>query len=364
MARLSLLAPILAIASACAASGEPGEVVVLVRADDGTYRLEPRDLGVRSFRPLASDRFVYVSNASVAFHDTSPVTVTVEDAEPFVLELTDGDPMVPADHEGLVIATAAYALEESYRFYESLGLGRTVPHPASYLVLVNPRYPSAEGFAFTDNAAFAAALHAFLLPPHRYLSAVEVPFVANPSVITHEMGHAMIGHLVIEVQGAGAPLAPNRVEEALNEGLSDVFAIAHVGEPVVFADSLVDPRYAADNAERDVRLDWRYTEALEEQLAAEDYSPYAIGTVVARTFWLHAEASVDAHEGMPGALRAGAQLAFDALRTFDIFAARHPVDFFEHLVAELDPEGADHAAFCAALAITFERALDRVPSCE
>lgn len=338
----------------CEATDNDGPVLAMTRNSDGAYAFARVTIPGWTASPLASAHFPMFTGVVIDL-DEGKVT---DHGAPMEGRFAGGDPLVPIDFEMLVAVTALYNAEASWSFYAALWRPEFPPLPQSIPIYFYPRTTASDLLAIkVDNAAYAPAFHALALWPERKLANIKLPLAMNPSVTTHEIGHAMYDTL-LRSRVDGATLEDLRTR-GLDEGLADTFAIAHIGNPAIMSDCGVKEMAIMHSETRDVRLESTYS----DDLVGESNAIYLIGTVVARTFWLAAETRAEALGGRQAALRHGAALAARALAIHEPAGVDEPYAFFEDLLALPDLAPADHDAFCAALAKTFAVKLPNIEAC-
>lgn len=349
---IAFLALAASLGGCLADAGEDGPVLVIQRGDAGGYELAPTAIPGFVSDPLASAHFHFIEGA---VHDYEANRI-VEPGRPMHGRFAAGSPLVPVDYETLVAVSALADLERAYDFFASVWDDDLPPLMQDMPVYFYPESASSDPLEHhADNAAYWSDFQVLDLWPDRLLSRAGVPMAANPSVLTHELGHGVVDLCTRDI--LVTELAEFR---ALHEGLADSFAVALLVDPDSLAALGDDGRALADTDLRDVSQPATYAEA-----AAADIRPdYRIGTVVARTFWLVAQARADALGGLAPALRHGAALAIRALRSLDSAGVdRVLTGFFGKLLALPDLAPADHDAFCAALAETFPSEIDQLEAC-
>jgi hypothetical protein len=337
----------------CAPPGD--EIIVLARDGDGRFSLEPRVLDVESLDPLVSEHFTLVEGASLRQVGD---TIVVEGGSPFAARLTGDAPRAPLDHECLVALTAIQHFEDAHAFFVRMGVGDAGVAPERSRIFLYPRLLG-DGLSistFSDNAGFASEIDGFILAPEVQLGDADVPLATSPLIATHELGHAMIHRLARR----GPVDDPHYA--SLHEGLSDVFAVAQHDAPDVLADIGEHELFAA--GARDVRIERALTPAqLDALRSGSRRSPYPVGTLIARTFWLAAERTLETHGSRHAALEHVASLAVAALASFPSDAPLHILPFFDHLLRLPSVDATHHAAFCDSLRETFAIAIDESEEC-
>ena len=340
--------------TACAPAGD--EIVVLARDDDGRFSLEPRVLDVESVDPLVSAHFTLIEGASLRMAGD---TLVVEGGSPFSARLTEGTPRAPLDHECLVALTAIQHFEDAHAFFVRMGVGDAGVAPERSRIFLYPRMLGDSGLpisTYSDNAGFASVIDGFVLAPEVQLGDADVPLATSPLIATHELGHAMI-HRLTRRRTIDDPHYAS-----LHEGLSDVFAAAQHDAPDVLADIGEHELFAA--GARDLRVERALTPAQLDALGSSHYrNPYPVGTLIARTFWLAAERTLDTHGSRRAALEHVASLAVAALASFPRDAALHIVPFFDHLLRLPSVDATHHAAFCDSLRETFALVIAESEEC-
>lgn len=328
---------------------------VSVREGPGVYSLVPVELGVDSLRPLRGGGLHFIRDATIVVSSSGEV---VRGGSP-VDVWTVGDPHVAVDYEGLFVLTAFHNIQQSWAFFRTLGLGDLVEDLPEFDVYVFPRLEQEGAFVnvpFTDNAAFASDLQGLILTPGR-ITGGDAPVGMNPVVATHEFGHAVFFHLLSRIRPpeqrpSVATLSGLR---SLNEGLADVFAVAHFATPSPLEDSFPAEGELVDPSTRDVSRPTTYGEAL----TLPGDLDYNLGTVLARTFWLYGEyiSAADPNEGR----RQAAGAAFEALITFPVNEDPSAFGFLRHVLTGRSPT--ELAAFCDALSMTYPTVMNNFEVC-
>lgn len=273
------------------------------------------------------------------------------------LELDSAGVAVPWDYESLLLVSLYHHLERARAFFDRAGVpgavvGRLPVHysPRYSLPLIPLPLP-----LFTDNAAYAPTLDAFLIPPSFFLD--DVPLVANRGVVVHEYSHAVFNRRVM----GGVKVAPYLVEtdwpdvarnelRSLDEGLADLFGALEVGDP-----GFIEPSIPPEKLDLDRNLEEDHTYDAELLLrstgdAIGDYDPYPLGSVVASTLWaLRAAAGGDV---------ALAEVALEASAGLSPGSGFRLETFFDR-VHELLPETARREA-CVLLHARLEAIAERL----
>ncbi|MFW5966514.1 MAG: hypothetical protein ACOCV2_03295 [Persicimonas sp.] len=255
-------------------------------------------------------------------------------------EVDDGV-VVGWDYQSFLMYTLYHHLEKSAIYFESIGVERDVVGrmPVYYAPEMNLGFIPIN--VFTDNAAYAFTLDAFLVPP-QFLSR-DLPLAANRGVIVHEYSHAVFNRVVHDDQRVPDYLFEewedpyvNRMN-ALNEGVADIFGALAVQEP-----NFIEPSFSEEtfDVDRDLTKEREYTEDLEETLeqSADAFNPYKIGSVIASTVWALRDA-VDDDEALGSAV-------IDALEDFAEVEPEYTLadffnPFYDHLPSHAQDEACD-----------------------
>jgi len=345
----------------------------------GTYKLEPVQITtIQDVRSADGELFNILGGGSLATGVTDPQTaeeweksLTVEGALPPTIEYTiDSDgTVVPWDFDSAMMLTVYHHLEKAADYFDTIPLDgvenyRTGEFSREVVGKVPCYYYPQISLAgiplplFTDNAAYAFTLNAFLVPPRLALTDA-VPIYANRGVMTHEYGHAVFNRLVqnnvrvpdhILNEDNWEDISINELR-GLDEGVADIFAYLDVGDPNFIAPSItmdigrdmsVPKEYDADML---AVFEGTSAEATEE--AAPEAPVHELGAVVAAMFF-------QLQQDTAGTLTDDelATIMVRALRAInDPKPGWRIVEFLDALHAEL-PESAREDA-CALLAERF-----------
>lgn len=255
----------------------------------------------------------------------------------------DGDVVVPFDTDTQLMVTLYHHLERAEQYFRDLDQEPVGRMPVYY-------FPQFSLFGlplplFTDNAAYAITLDAFLIPPTMFL-VNGVPLSANRGVIVHEYSHAVFNLLVYGDSRAPEPLwNPDLVDvrdelRSLDEGLADLFGALATGDPDFIGVSVVEQAFQLD---RDLGVervwDAELQQKIDDSATAAGPNPYVLGSVIAAALWSTREFLDD------GELARVTLAAMEEIALPDAsFRLEH---FFAAWLAELDP--ADVPAACAVL---------------
>ncbi len=209
----------------------PIRTLTNVSAVDGsiTYLRGSGDLTVAEEDPSTAEE--WANHLTVEGSNTPNIEYTIDDGL-----------VIPWDFDSAMMLTVYHHLERSADFFDSIPRdGTDLNQPISQLVGRIPTYYypqlSLLGLAlplFTDNAAYAYTLNAFLIPAR--LNLVDaVPLFANRGVMTHEYSHAVFNRLVFNnarapvflLEGWDSDISARRALnelQALDEGVADIFA--------------------------------------------------------------------------------------------------------------------------------------------
>lgn len=199
----------------------------------------------------------------------------------------DDGTVVPWDFDSAMMFTLYHHFERAHGFVDGLPLddalreemGGTIGErvgkvPCFYypkLKLLGIPIP-----IFTDNAAYAFTLNAFLIPPRLALTDA-VPLYANIGVIGHEYGHAIFNRLVYNNERAPDPIFeewtadPERKRAAqelsgLDEGVADIWGALLTQDP-----NFIGPSIATSLLDRDMAVPRFYEPCLDLGLENGSY---------------------------------------------------------------------------------------------
>jgi hypothetical protein len=200
--------------------------------------------------------------------------------------------VVPFDFDTQMMVTLYHHLERANDYFTELGfeedrVGKLPVYYYPQLSVLGISIP-----VFSDNAAYAFTLNAFLIPP-RLILQEDVPLSANRGVIVHEYSHAVFNRVVHENQRVPDYFVDEynatvtNYIRSLDEGLADIFAGLAIGDPDFISSSISNELFDID---RDLSKKRVWDGALELDIdQSEDASgqrnPYILGSVVASTLW-------------------------------------------------------------------------------
>lgn len=210
-----------------------------------------------------------------------------ESNEPAIEYTVEDDLVVPFDFDSAMMLTVYHHFERSRAYFNTLE-GADLNIPASsvgeYVGLMPCYYYPSLGIlgdvlgGFTDNAAYAYTLNAFLIPPRQVLTDA-VPIYANRGVITHEMAHAVFNRLVYNnARGPvflrddwanlspGAHTALNAIQ-GLDEGIADIFGALDTKDPNYIAYTISE-----ELVDRDMAVERYYEACLHQTVTSHLYS--------------------------------------------------------------------------------------------
>ncbi len=295
--------------AACGTEATPERWLVYDQVTPGTYGLTPVVLEtISSPRRISGEVARLRGGGEVRVATEEPQTADeyarsleiVGDA-PVDLDFFVADGVgVATDFDGLMMLTVYHHLEATQRFFASHGVGlNTVRAMDVYFRAGMDASPLLPVPAFTDNAAYAFTLDAFILPP-RLMLAAGVPLFANRGVVAHEYAHMVFNRLVLHDRRAPLYLldawetpAVNEMR-SLDEALSDLFASLATGDPDFMAPSFVG---YANTLDRGLAVERHYDQELATSVRGDDiggYDPYVLGSVVASSLWALRELEDDA----------------------------------------------------------------------
>ncbi len=195
--------------------------------------------------------------------------LTIEESISPQIEYTvdDDGTVIPWDFDSAMMLTVYHHFERAHEYFDAIPLGDSLRgelgDEVGDLVGRIPvyYYPTLNLLGlpiplFTDNAAYAFTLDAFIVPPRRELVDA-VPIYANRGVITHEFTHAVFNRLVYEDERVPDPVfeewsrtdslglpadqqaftAYNELN-GLDEGIADIFGALDTGDPNYIAASI------------------------------------------------------------------------------------------------------------------------------
>ena len=225
----------------------------------------------------------------------------VEESHEPAIEYTieDDSLVVPFDFDSSMMLTVYHHFERSRAYFNTLeGAGLDIPAETvgEYVGRMPCYYYPGLGVladllgGFTDNAAYAYTLNAFLIPPRQALTDA-VPIYANRGVITHEMAHAVFNRLVYNnargpaflredwaSQSQGAHTALNAIQ-GLDEGIADIFAALDTKDP-----DFISYTISEQFLDRDMEVERFYEECLHQtvtshrELTTENAEGQEVGT--------------------------------------------------------------------------------------
>lgn len=256
--------------------------------ETGEYRLTRVKIDTLTNVSEADGEVVYLQGGG---NLTTPVTdpqtreewlnvLAVEGANTPHIEYTvdrDGT-VVPWDFDSAMMLTVYHHFEAAAEYFDTIPLDDALRQdlgkaPSELVDRVPCYYYPTVGIlgipipVFTDNAAYAFTMNAFLVPPRRALDEA-VPIYANRGVLTHEYSHAMFNRLVHN----GAPVPDhvferwNELDETtglpvddqaffaynelsgLDEGVADIFAALDTKDPNFIAASISEELIDRDMA--------------------------------------------------------------------------------------------------------------------
>jgi hypothetical protein len=393
----------------CAPIAGPVDVEVVQGGGPGEFELTTATLNtVTDLVRGRGEQFDVNANLSVNALTLADVVSESEDYDELVLAsrqtaggdmsarlVRDGERYVGADFDSLHYLTTFHIFEDVFDF---AGENLRDDHPALEKGLV--------GFygqlnlidilpiplQSTDNAAYVPFADAWLTF-RVFLADEGIPFAMNPGVVAHEFHHRVFFKTVLA--GDAFPLwrgwiiddpttRSGNLLRGLDEGLSDLFAVAFTGDPAFMSPSLEGPlageaefRDLEGNFATEVTYDTLETTDLtrehrvhcgpasEDLFAEERFNFYCVGTVVATALWASADRDPEVlrAEVLPaveGALdQLGAEIVLASEEsgelTFDF-------ELFLRPLAERLPE-ARRARLCEELDVRFETLVPQVPAC-
>jgi len=269
----------------------------------------------------------------------------------------------PEDFASLAMISTYYNIERAMRFFAILGLpegdlGRLDTYYLADVVEIyaDPFTGQVDEIRGRDNAFYLAVderTRGFYILP---LETIEhLPLAMNIGVIVHEYAHAVFQHLVYDRMadgGAGLNSTAYNYIYSLNEGVADIMAVMHTGDPDFMTHSL-DDSWAARDASALILYRPSYdTNAM--TYVDLSFDPYEIGAFISAAVY-EATRRMDGlsplEAGIPGeTLRTDvAASVLDALRATggEDLSDFTPALFFDRLISRLDPDRAAH--LCSVL---------------
>ena len=282
---------------------------------------------------------IVISNPYPTTREEFETAIEVEgDREPRTRYEVDDGVVKGWDYDSFLMFTLYHHLERAAEYFVRIGLDEDA-------VGTMPVYYSAsmsQGFMqFTDNAAYASPIDAFIIPPQQLLR--DLPMAANRGIIVHEYSHAVFNRLVHNAERAPDFMVESWSNEyvnrmlALDEGVADIFAALAIQDPDFIAHS-VPPTNELFEADRDLSVHREYTQSIRTSLSTStDYfDPYELGSVIASTLW-----------ALRGPVADDELLGSILLVTLASFAEVEPpftiADFFDLLYAWMPPDAQSEA---------------------
>lgn len=246
----------------------------------------------------------------------------------------DDGTVVPWDFDSAMMLTVYHHMEQSNTYFDALplsaafeqSLGQKIGEKVGKIPCYYYPQIAIGGIPlplFTDNAAYAFTLDAFLVPPRASLDEA-VPIYANRGVITHEYGHAVFNRLVYNNERVPDPTFEDWPNDpfalhaynalgGVDEGVSDIWGALDTGDPNFIAASI-----SSDLIDRDMAKIRFYEQCLAiavqtgtypassecggnyedgvdnptdsegvriDSKGGDPYGPHQLGAVVASVFW-------------------------------------------------------------------------------
>lgn len=185
---------------------------------------------------------------------------------PIIEYTVDSDgTVIPWDFDSAMMLTVYHHMERAAEYFDSIPTDGVPMWPGKSVSAQVGRIPcyyypqiGVLGISiplFTDNAAYAYTMNAFLVPPRLALTEA-VPIYANRGVITHEYSHAVFNRLVHNGKRAPAHVineaewSQTAVNEmnGLDEGVADIFGALDTGDPNYIAPSISEELVDRDMA--------------------------------------------------------------------------------------------------------------------
>ena len=284
----------------------------------GEYGLERVRIDtLRDVRTVDGDVVYLLGGGELVSTDVQPTTeeewedaLVVDNAGKPTVEFTvdeDGT-VLPWDFDSAMMLTVYHHMERAAEYFDTIDTSGLNLRDDKISKLVGRipvyYYPQVNLFGFplpvfTDNAAYAFTMNAFLVPPRVALTDA-VPIYANRGVITHEYGHAVFNRLVYDNARVPAPIlnasewsavAANEIQ-GLDEGVADIFAFLDIKDPNFIAPSI-------KNIGRDMSVKKKYPDILLQAASWEEgdapltdpdgneiaYNSHDLGAVCAAIFF-------------------------------------------------------------------------------
>lgn len=298
--RAVVAAAVTALAACAEDSTAPSRYLVYDRDSSGTFRLGPAEIttlddphtGIGSVAKMRGGGRIAAGSEGSTTEEQLRQLIQIEgDSDPNIQFSIDDDGVaVPFDFDSLLMLSLYHHLERASSYFAALSV-----EPSSVRQLpiyYKPRLLTILGIPiplFTDNAAYAPTIDAFLIPPTFVLK--DVPLVANRGVVVHEYSHVVFNRLAHEDRRVPRyflddwPAAAAAELRSLDEGLADIHGALETGDPNFIGPSISAALFEID---RDVSIDRTYDSALLQKVESssiDTYNPYPLGSVVASTLW-------------------------------------------------------------------------------
>lgn len=351
---------LLLVASLGVACGPPGPsidpaehqtyLVYDYDADTATYELRESEIRTLTNPHTVSGELAFVRGGGQVY-TPFPDPLTREEFEQSIAIRGDREPaaeyvvqdgvVVPYDFDTQMMVTLYHHLERAHDYFDGVGfdtdrIGRVPVYYFPQLSVLGISLP-----LFSDNAAYAFTLDAFLIPPRLVLQD-DVPLSANRGVIVHEYSHAVFNRTVNEDQRAPDFMFEEFDEDvaneirSLDEGLADLFAGLATQDPDFISSSISAELFDID---RDLRRERIWDAEVELQVVLSETetgrNPYILGSVFASTLWATRDFLDDV------------TLAETTLQTMDAIAGPGPdfraVEFFDAFLDLMPEEHRDEA---------------------
>jgi hypothetical protein len=288
-----------------AGCGEPALVRIVDRVDaDGTFSTRDVELvTLESVTEVRGGAAALRGGATLDVLAAPPIDRGVgraelfrDDVTPQVEWIADGDVAVATSYDGLAMLSAYAHFERAVLFFQELGIAiASDPVPVYYHPTIDDG--ARFGIPSTDNAAFFPNADAVFLLPMVVLD--DIPFPVNGGVLAHEYAHrvfyyeawgARMFEILSSALDASAP-DPNEAATSWNliratdEGFADLYGALIFDDPRFISHS-VFPELAEPRDMSVLRsIDPSWTSGVAPTAHNGAYDPYAVGAVLASTFW-------------------------------------------------------------------------------
>ncbi len=318
-------------------------LIYTIDEESGEYRLQRRKITtIQNVRQVNGEIVEMRGSGELATGVSDPETreeweqaLLINDSVAPSIEYTVEDgTIIPWDFDSAMMLTVYHHMERSNTYFNELPLSESFKQSLGDSIgdqvgkIPCYYYPQLKiaGIPlplFTDNAAYAFTLDAFLIPPRSSLDEA-VPIYANRGVITHEYGHAVFNRLVYNnnrvpdptfEEWATDPFARHAYNAlgGVDEGVADIWGALDTGDPNFIAasidESLIDrdmaktrfyeaclqiavetgtypdPSECGGNYGKDVENPTDSEGVRVRYQPDSEFGPHDLGAVVASIFW-------------------------------------------------------------------------------